>query len=334
MLWPPLTQLIADANPAGTDGEDGPLVEKIAHRPLQFGQQPFETVLFPGTGLDLTGQLEVGQIGLGCGRDGIGIVELALDDQDGRLGAGHGAHKVQPVGQRTVAEDEPLVGDGDAGFHVGVPEDHVDRVLLQEQGVGAVVDVLSAEVPDVEVDGFFSERSGKRSTSTPWVLSIDSSKSRPHRRRRSWVLPTPPLPSRNSLSSASAAVWNSASAKWAWTLSRTFSFQLAAQGWIEVVEGATVELEFRQMAQQRTDWRELFQLPAVAQVEGSEPGEPAQRLHARQLLAPLRSREVSPVSPHNGSTLVSCSHPHRSREASPVSPRNGSTLVSCSHLLR
>src|SRR5436190_901931 len=137
---------------------------------------------------------------------------------------------------------------------------------------------------------------------------MEGSKGRPHSLRLIWVLPTPPLPSRNSFSSASTSHRNSASAKWARILSRTFSFlsphrldacELAA---VDVAEGgvlaepphrlhvlqlhAPAQVEGGELAEppQRLEVRQPF---ATAQVERGELAEPPQRLHARQLLAPV-----------------------------------------------
>ena len=77
---------------------------------------------------------------------------LTLNDENGRFRAGNRANKVQPVRQRPVAHLQAVVRDG-AGFPLRVPEDGVNGVPLQEQRVGAVVDVLSAKVPDVDAKG-------------------------------------------------------------------------------------------------------------------------------------------------------------------------------------
>ncbi len=58
-------------------------------------------------------------------------------------------HIIEPVGQRAVPHGDAALAER-AALHFGVPEQEEHRALLQEEGVRAVIDVLPAEVPEVD----------------------------------------------------------------------------------------------------------------------------------------------------------------------------------------
>ena len=79
-----------------------------------------------------------------------GGVALALHNHHRGVGAAEGAHIIEPVGERVAAlQGIVVVVAGHQGFLLRRPEHHKHRRSAHKQGVGAVVDVLAAEIPDV-----------------------------------------------------------------------------------------------------------------------------------------------------------------------------------------
>src|ERR1700720_994928 len=79
-------------------------------------------------------------------------IALALND-DHRATAGESPPVIEPVGKWLVAQDDAVFGVFVAVFELGVPEDQEDGAAAQEESMGAVVDVLSAKVPPVDLEG-------------------------------------------------------------------------------------------------------------------------------------------------------------------------------------
>ena len=59
----------------------------------------------------------------------------------------------QPVGQALIAEDQALIGGFVLVLGFGRPDQQEDRAGAQEQRVRAVIQVLAAEIPDVQPGG-------------------------------------------------------------------------------------------------------------------------------------------------------------------------------------
>lgn len=87
-------------------------------------------------------------------------VALVADDHNGRVRADQSADVVQPVSERTMVEVEAVFDDL-TGLGFGRPQDEEDGVALQEEGVGAVINVLAAKVPDTQGDRRFAAFDGQ-----------------------------------------------------------------------------------------------------------------------------------------------------------------------------
>ena len=80
----------------------------------------------------------------------LGAVTLGLDDEHRRPRPTEGAHVGQPVGERLVAKREAAMGVELLRLRLGRPHERENRTGLQEQRMRAVIDVLPAEIPDLQ----------------------------------------------------------------------------------------------------------------------------------------------------------------------------------------
>ena len=88
-----------------------------------------------------------------------GLVALALHHHHGGVGAAEGADVFEPVGEWVAAlEGIVVVVAGHQGLLLRRPEQHKYCCGAHKQGVGAVVCVLAAEIPEVLGGILFSKR--------------------------------------------------------------------------------------------------------------------------------------------------------------------------------
>ena len=83
----------------------------------------------------------------------VGFVALTLHDQHGAVRSRQTTHEIEPIGERAMLHGGPPVGEL-AGLPIGSPQQDEDRLALHEQSVRTVVDVLPAEVPQIEPHRF------------------------------------------------------------------------------------------------------------------------------------------------------------------------------------
>jgi hypothetical protein len=80
-----------------------------------------------------------------------GAVAASLYDHDGLVLAAELADIIDPKAKRPMAEQHAR-RDGIARLERCSPDQRENRVVAQEQGMRAVVDVLTAEIPDMQRD--------------------------------------------------------------------------------------------------------------------------------------------------------------------------------------
>lgn len=164
----------------------------------QFRPQPVQAVGLLGAAGRALQPVETMLFGHGWCQALRCTVALRLQHQHRRPRPHHGPHMGQPVRQVLVVHGDAVVDHAVVVLQRGCPHQQVDRPVVQEQAVGAQVDVLAAEVHTWA----FRPRSGSKGSCTvrtPWVLGTLASNGRPCSRRTICVLPARPLPSTNSL---------------------------------------------------------------------------------------------------------------------------------------
>ena len=105
-----------------------------------------------------------------------GGIALALNEEHRVLGSGEGAQIVEPIGQWAVMHGEAVFLVNLRVLELRRPQDKVDGTAPKKQGVGAVIDLLAAKVPEIELSGrsgVFEEKCGLTYLN-PWVLSPGS----------------------------------------------------------------------------------------------------------------------------------------------------------------
>ena len=81
-------------------------------------------------------------------------IALALYDQHGSICPGKGAEVIEPVGKRAVTERECAFLVGRLALQLRRPEQEKDGLSMKEERVRAVIDILSAEVPEIQAHRF------------------------------------------------------------------------------------------------------------------------------------------------------------------------------------
>src|SRR6516162_11099812 len=84
----------------------------------------------------------------------IARIALALNDQHGSICSGEGAQIVKPIGKRSVPQSKAAFVVSFPLLQLRRPEDEKDGMCMKEKGVRAVIDILAAEVPQVEAHRF------------------------------------------------------------------------------------------------------------------------------------------------------------------------------------
>ena len=147
----PTLQCLQHLQAARADGGDALKAAKAVHRVLQgFFQRTFAAPRLRAEGA--LARVEGVEQCILCGQLAnilLRPLAAALHHDHRAVGPAEGAHVFQPVAEGVVAEHQAVRCLLGTVFEVWAPNDHEDGPGLHEQGVGPVVDVLPAEVPDV-----------------------------------------------------------------------------------------------------------------------------------------------------------------------------------------
>lgn len=79
-------------------------------------------------------------------------IALALHDNHRTVVASERSHVVEPVGERLIAQGDTILEGFIPIFEMRGPQNHEDGAAAQEERMGAVVDVLPAEIPPVDLE--------------------------------------------------------------------------------------------------------------------------------------------------------------------------------------
>jgi hypothetical protein len=83
------------------------------------------------------------------------LVALALHDDHRAPLASESTHVIEPVGERLVAQGDAVLVVFVPVLKLRGPKDEEDGAAAQEERMSAVIDVLSAEVPPVDLKDLF-----------------------------------------------------------------------------------------------------------------------------------------------------------------------------------
>jgi hypothetical protein len=77
-----------------------------------------------------------------------------LYDQHGSICPGKGTEVIEPIGKRSVSQSNAAFLVAGNPFQLRRPEQEKDGLPMKEERVRAVIDILSAEIPQIQPYGF------------------------------------------------------------------------------------------------------------------------------------------------------------------------------------